>query len=311
MKQLHLAICLFLMLPVPAQADFPPAAGELALELNTTAQSMSLLANEATELLAMTITSPLQALNPQSGPFGIVFLVQLESTTDVHSEGTLGFLSLDGTTDLTQLYNFGLGPDFNLAFEYTNLDFGLVQGDVHIISGPTCDFNADSTCNLSDIDLMYTQGNLVAGVPVTETNRHFDIVGDDILDPLDITEWLSQTATENGYSSPFQRGDTDGLNSTFPDTRNIDLTDYNTLSSRFDPSSIHGPHLWKHGNFDGDTDIDLADYNFLSTNFNPNGYNTVPAVPEPYSVALGIFGVAIVLGSVSPLRFVAIWRDTT
>jgi hypothetical protein len=48
---------------------------ELALELNTTAQSMSLLANKETELPAMTMTSPLQARNPQSGTFGTVFFL--------------------------------------------------------------------------------------------------------------------------------------------------------------------------------------------------------------------------------------------
>lgn len=56
------------------RVDFPPPVGELALEMNTNAQSMSLLANEETELMAMTITSPRQTRSLQSGTFGIVFL---------------------------------------------------------------------------------------------------------------------------------------------------------------------------------------------------------------------------------------------
>jgi hypothetical protein len=48
--------------------------GELALELNTNAQSMSLLTNEETELMVMTITSPLQTRSPHSGTFGTGFL---------------------------------------------------------------------------------------------------------------------------------------------------------------------------------------------------------------------------------------------
>lgn len=56
------------------RVDFPPPVGELALELNTNAQSMSLLANEETELMVMTITSPLQTRSPQSGTFGTGFL---------------------------------------------------------------------------------------------------------------------------------------------------------------------------------------------------------------------------------------------
>ena len=140
---------------------------------------MTLLANQATDLLGMTISSPGQAFLPQTGPFGIVFLAQIESTTSVHSEGTIALTSLNGTRDLTQLYNFGLGPDPNLGFEYTTFG-GLVIGDVEIVPGPACDFNFDTACNLIDINLMYAVNgyNLVTGVATTGATEKFDLVDD-------------------------------------------------------------------------------------------------------------------------------------
>ena len=45
-------------------------------------------------------------------------------------------------------------------------------------------------------------------------------------------------------------GDTDG-------DQDVDLSDYNTLPTNFNPSGTYGPYLWEDGNFDGDGDIDL------------------------------------------------------
>ncbi len=50
---------------------------------------------------------------------------------------------------------------------------------------------------------------------------------------LDITEWLSQAATANGYGSPYLPGDTDL-------DRDVDLSDYNKLATNFDPVGFQG-----------------------------------------------------------------------
>ncbi len=54
----------------------------------------------------------------------------------------------------------------------------------------------------------------------------------------------------------------------------VDLSDYNTLATHFDPIGTGGPYLWSDGNFDADNDIDLSDYNDLASHFDPLGYDT-------------------------------------
>jgi hypothetical protein len=50
----------------------------------------------------------------------------------------------------------------------------------------------------------------------------------------------------------------------------VDLSDYNSLTTNFDP---FGTTLsWTDGNFDDDGDIDLSDYNILASKFSPLGY---------------------------------------
>ena len=112
---------------------------------------------------------------------------------------------------------------------------------------------------------------------------------------LDITEWLSQAATANGYGSPYLPGDTDL-------DRDVDLSDYNKLATNFDPVGFQGPHGWNDGNFDADNDVDLSDYNALAAGFNPAGYGAA-AVPEPTSALLALLGMLLfsVFGR-SPVR---------
>jgi hypothetical protein len=89
-----------------------------------------------------------------------------------------------------------------------------------------------------------------------------------------------------------RRGDTDT-------DGDVDLSDYNTLATHFDPIGTGGSYLWSDGNFDADDDIDLSDYNDLATHFDPLGYDTSspatladaalePGEPErPWRVQLG------------------------
>ena len=84
-------------------------------------------------------------------------------------------------------------------------------------------------------------------------------------------------------------GDTDG-------DQDVDLSDYNTLATNFNPSGTYGPYLWEDGNFDGDGDIDLTDYNALTSNFKPLGYGTA-AVPEPSTTLLALLALLLVSAS--------------
>lgn len=82
-------------------------------------------------------------------------------------------------------------------------------------------------------------------------------------------------------------GDTDG-------DRDVDITDFNTLSGNFDPNGNNAPHEWTNANFDGDDDIDITDFNGLSANFAPGGYSASGGqVPEPGTLILLMLGSLI------------------
>ena len=143
---------------------------------------------------------------------------------------------------------------------------------------------------------MFETGDLVTGVLAKFSTDRYDLSSSYTIDAADISEWLSQAATANGFGSPYLRGDTDL-------DRDVDLTDYNSLVTNFDPTGSLGPHGWDHGNSDGDNDVDLADYNAVASNFQPLGYGAA-AVPEPCTAVLALLGMLLfsVFGRLSVLK---------
>jgi len=90
----------------------------------------------------------------------------------------------------------------------------------------------------------------------------------------------------------------------------IDLADYNTLSSNFDPTGTLDK-VWRHGDFNGDHIVDLSDYNLLSGNFSPMPYDrhldtaaSEMAVPEPSAAVIALLGMLLisVFGRLSVLK---------
>ena len=154
-----------------------------------------------------------------------------------------------------------------------------------IVSG--CDFTDDSHCNLGDINTMFEQGDLVAGV---SGGNQFDLNGDAVLDNDDVDLWLSEAAMINELVSSYRRGDTEL-------DRDVDITDFNVLASHFDPTGdgdpVNGP-FWNESNFDGDDDTEITDFNLLAANFSPDGYVT-SAIPEPSTVVLLLLGLGCVM----------------
>ncbi|MGI9428317.1 MAG: hypothetical protein ACR2NM_06645 [Bythopirellula sp.] len=85
-------------------------------------------------------------------------------------------------------------------------------------------------------------------------------------------------------------GDADG-------DKDVDITDFNTLSGNFDPNGEAGPHDWTDADFDLDGDVDITDFNGLSQNFAPNGYaGNGGQVPEPAGIVTLVIGFLTLIG---------------
>ena len=153
-----------------------------------------------------------------------------------------------------------------------------------------CNFDNDNECDLFDVNLLLSQGNLLDGVPVSPANGRFDINDDNTIDEADLSRWLENAAVGDGFSSAHQRGDTNL-------DRDVDITDFNRLAAHFEPNGMDVfAENWHHGNFDGDGDIDITDFNLLASNFAPSGYAT-SAIPEPSTMLLA--SLALILVGVS------------
>jgi len=139
------------------------------------------------------------------------------------------------------------------------------------------DFNDDQLVDDANIDLLLTA--ITAG----GEDLQFDLDSSNTVTAADATFLVVSI-----LGTRFGDNDLDG---------DVDLSDYNTLATNFNPSGTDGPYWWQDGNVDGDNDIDLTDYNALASNFNPLGYGAA-AVPEPASVCLLLAGLLLLLARV-------------
>ena len=88
---------------------------------------------------------------------------------------------------------------------------------------------------------------------------------------------------------------TDGLETISPNTRDVDITDFNALATHFDPIGTNTVNnTWDHANLDGD--VDITDFNSLVRSFSPISYWGTSAVPEPDAL------VRLLLGTVWLVR---------
>ena len=153
------------------------------------------------------------------------------------------------------------------------------------LSPGVCDFNQDGKCNVNDLNDLFAQGDLTFDVQVPDENQ-YDLDNSLTLNEADITLWLADAAAFNGFSTPYRRGDIDGLGTTYLDVIDVDLTDFATLAANFGP----GPKTWDQGNFDGDNDIDLTDFGMFASNFSEGNYGL--PIPEPATGQLAMMCLA-------------------
>ena len=137
----------------------------------------------------------------------------------------------------------------------------VIGWDVEILAG---DFNLDGTLDTSDIDLL-------VGEIVNEThNAEFDLTDDNMVDSTDVTTWLSESASQNGFAAPYLLGDAnlDG---------SVNASDLNALGQNW----LGHPNTWQLGDFTADGTVDANDLNQLAQNW----LASIPAAASPESVS--------------------------
>lgn len=227
---------------------------------------------------------------------------------DVGLQGTLADLQIMGdllfVTDsstaidgITGIYSFRFQADGSFQ------QLGPIQETLggrpeYIATWPgeslICDFDLNSACNLSDLNLLLAEGPLANGVPVTPgVNEQFDLNGDGLIDPVDRNQWLSSAATANGLASSYKLGDSnlDGF---------VDGTDFNNWNAHKFTASLR----WDDGDFTSDGSVDGSDFN----QWNGNKFTSSDGslVPEPWGLSNLILGLFLVVAGQRPFRCLAV-----
>ncbi len=193
--------------------------------------------------------------------------------------------------------HFGLGPHDvinELRIEWpdgTIRTLRNISADQYLaVSILLCDFDADGSCTIDDLNALLAQGPIADGVDVTPgLNDQFDLTGDDMIDLDDRDEWLSAAAGENGLGSPYKLGDAnlDGV---------VDGQDFIAWNANKFMSTL----LWSAGNFNGDGFVDGQDFILWNANKFTSSDRAI-AVPE--STSGGWVLLVVVLGFRSRARW--------
>ena len=177
-----------------------------------------------------------------------------------------------------------------------NGPLGTFYSEIDIIGSrdpfvpPKCDLNEDNRCDLVDLQLLMSVGDLVEGVNLlTEFDKKRDLNEDAIIDGADLDQWLADAARKNSVDRYF-RGDAN-LNGRF-DTS--DLTQVFQVGQYED--GVPDNSSWTSGDWNGDRDFDSGD---LVAAFMENGFEraTVVRVPEPSSHLYQVLGALMLLAS--------------
>jgi hypothetical protein len=144
------------------------------------------------------------------------------------------------------------------------------------------DLSDSGELDVADVDAIV--GEIVAGT----SNRAFDMNADGAVDPVDVTQWLSDAAEHNGFDQDYLTGDSnlDG---------SVNATDLNNLALNWQQNVA----LWSGGDFTADGSVNAADLNALALNWRNSvsmASPTAAAVPEPSAACLVAFASLGLLG---------------
>ena len=125
------------------------------------------------------------------------------------------------------------------------------------------DFNDDGAFDTQDIDALSTE------VFLGTDNLAFDLTGDGTVDQQDLTQWLSDAASENGFNEPYLVGDAN-LDGT------VDSLDLNSVGVNWQQDESR----WSGGDFNGSGRVDSNDLNDVGVRWQQS-ISMANAVPEP------------------------------
>ena len=175
---------------------------------------------------------------------------------------TWSFTTIDGVDDSQTVTIVATDSD-GASSEVT---FELMDNDRD--AGPAVlDLNNDGSVDVMDTDAII--GEVLAG----RNDPSFDLSGDGLVDNADLTQWLFEAATHNGFGDAYLAGDTDLDGS-------VDPADLNALALSWRKSATG----WSLGDFTADGFVDSADLNALALNWRHSIPAAAPAnasAPEP------------------------------
>ena len=156
---------------------------------------------------------------------------------------------------------------------------GLFVTEFTAVPEPTADFDGDGDVDGDDVDALV--GEIVAGT----NDWAFDLSADGAVNNADLSQWLVDVATANGFAAPLLPGDAnlDG---------SVDSADLNSLALSWHQEIA----LWSAGDFTADGVVNSGDLNELALNWRrsiPIGTSASAPVPEPSSLFLTVVGLAL------------------
>jgi hypothetical protein len=186
-------------------------------------------------------------------------------------------------TYLTEIAAQGTG-----GLVFNNIPWGESNGwfgpnfvaELEFIKRVACDFDDNLTCDIVDVDM------LVNEIVASTNDPAFDLSADGAVNNADLSQWLGDAATENGFNAPYLLGDAN-LDGT------VDSADLNNLAL----SWRHDIALWSAGDFTANGYIDSADLNSVALNWResiPSATLQTAAIPEPSTAAMATLALAAV-----------------
>ena len=143
------------------------------------------------------------------------------------------------------------------------------------------DFDNNGVLDVVDADA------LVGEITAMTNDLHFDVTLDGIVDQADLSQWLGDAATANGFAEPYQAGDAN-LDGT------VNAGDLNSLGVNWQGAT----GAWSAGDFNADNMVNAGDLNGLGVNWQKSlplaAANS--AVPEPSTITFALLSIVFLGG---------------